>query len=349
MAADVQSFIAQLGSLQASSPLAGQISRLSDGVHEENVILKMLSKRSKKPLTTGGALVEFKIKYNRRRMQAFYGGTELSTEHPEFIKDCSLYRVYKSIDVSYYLTDLIENGIGGKDKTNVTNYVSEKIDDAKEDSAYTVTQDILGDGSTSGDGIVISGDPRQIIGLGRAVETVPTAGNSYGGHTRSASTTWLNNQTHAAGTIGGITTDSMLELLGKCSHGTKKPDLIVCSDVAWRKVHGLVKSDTQIFLSQPVKQVADWGFEHINFMGIPVVSDKNMTGVTYGGVLSAGSMKRMYFLNCKDGLELRVNPKYDFTLQDTIKLGNSSSASSTTSRNALAARAEAQAGSTRRT
>ena len=308
-----ETFMTALTSAQAVSPIATMIQKLSDGVFEETPLLKYLKENCKRPLE-GGPAITFQIKTTATRSQGFSGdGSITVSQSTTDYKKPVLMRNFQVYPVKYNLTDVAIN----KGKDAMVNYVAERIVDAKEGIARTLTLDLYGDGTNSADGTAMTGDP--LVGLALAVEPTPaTSGNSYAGITRSASTTYFNNQyLAAASTIGSLTVSNLEEMTLRCTHGGKTPDLIITNDTAFAKIKALFANDRR-FVPGSSKSI-DGGFPTVfTFNGASLFSDKHLTASSKGGVLSADK-KVIYFLNTKDAMEYRVDPEWDMKLTGTLE------------------------------
>ncbi|MBT9130872.1 MAG: hypothetical protein DDT41_01168 [candidate division WS2 bacterium] len=98
-----------------------------------------------------------------------------------------------------------------------------------------------------------------------------------------------------------LTTSLMRTNYLRVSEGTIKPGLILTSDAQWDRYSSMCEN--KLVLSANGRMLADLGFQVLEFMGTPIVPDKDCP---------AG---HMIMLNL-DWLELRANPGCNFTLTD---------------------------------
>ena len=111
---------------------------------------------------------------------------------------------------------------------------------------------LFGDGTGNGS--------RDFDGLLNAINS--TVYPTYGGINRIEET-WLNGRVNTTG--GAITLDSINAMLGLCTVGHKKPDLILTTQTLYDKVWARVQPQ-QRYLSEK-SELAKVGFSGINFNG----------------------------------------------------------------------------------
>ena len=125
---------------------------------------------------------------------------------------------------------------------------------------------------------------KDITGLKAAI----AATGIYGGINRDTHAWWraksVSNNT--VGVPEDLSLAKMMSLFLAISDGNDRPDLILCGQGTWYEYYKLVETATQ--LTTPMgQQMASYGFQTLEFMGVPVVADPSC------------DEGLMYFLNSK--------------------------------------------------
>jgi len=129
-------------------------------------------------------------------------------------------------------------------------------------------------------------DPKAWDGLWNGIDDGNTFG-TYGGFTRNPGFVYggtgakaLNAYVDSTG--GTISLERLRTAMGKATIGNKKPDLIICRQSIYDQLWWLVQPQ-QRFLGERHADLANVGFEGINFDGAAVVVDMHCPeGVIYG-------------------------------------------------------------------
>ncbi len=317
MAANIPNFIKDLSSLQASGPLYQMIQRLSDGIHEGGVLTNYLNSYGKKAWDQGGEYINWNIVHNNRRATEYYGAQSLDTSTNEFVKQCTIIRAFLTMNVTYFKTDL---RINSGNRAKFIEYVGKQIDIAREGFAETIDLNLLGTSTTRADGTAHA-DNHAIYGLQSIIQDTPgtTTPTSYGGQTRTSSTSWLNAQSLNVASLAALTTSDLKRMMQRCTHMGKSPNLIVCSDPAYRKIFNLAKGENWYRQSD---RATNLGYpDNIFFSGADILPLKAMTGSTEGGLLSS-DLDNIFFLNIGEGLCWYVDPSDDMNLEAPIQPSN---------------------------
>jgi len=120
-------------------------------------------------------------------------------------------------------------------------------------------------------------DSNAITGLAAIVSTTGT----YAGIARSGNTFW---QAQVDTTTEALDDDDMLSQYNLCSNnGEEFPNLIVTTRALYEKYHQMLVPN----IRYEDKQMANLGFEHVTFHGVPIIWDNNCQSGT------------MYFLNTR--------------------------------------------------
>ncbi|QNB45844.1 phage major capsid protein [Thermanaerosceptrum fracticalcis] len=142
-----------------------------------------------------------------------------------------------------------------------------------------------------GDGTGNSG--KDITGLGACV----AASGTYGNISPVDFAGWVAQVDSNSGQARPLNTRMMRRMFLSSSDGPDKPDLIITTDKIWNRYAEMAEGKLQ--LSTNSKMLADLGFQVLEFMGVPIVADKDCTAGT------------MFFLNTKY-LKLRYSPIANF-------------------------------------
>lgn len=143
-----------------------------------------------------------------------------------------------------------------------------------------------------GDGTGNTG--KDITGLGATIATTGT----YGGIDRATYTWWKAVVHSNSGQARPLLTRLMRKLFIALSDGPDHPDIILTTDPLWNRLAEIMEGKIRI-TTKDSAYLADLGFQVIEFMGVPVVNDKEATAST------------MEMLNTKY-LKLRYSPAANF-------------------------------------
>lgn len=145
-----------------------------------------------------------------------------------------------------------------------------------------------------GDGTGNSG--KDITGLGAMISTTGV----YGGIDRATYAWWKAVVYSNGGTARPLTTRLMRKMFLEISDGSDQPDIIITTDKLWNR-YGEMAEGKLTLTNKNSRMLADLGFQVLEFMGKPIVADKDCP---------AGEM---YFLNL-DYVKLRYSPIANFAL-----------------------------------
>jgi len=188
-------------------------------------------------------------------------------------------------------TEELENE--GSD-VRVLNLVRSKVTIAEEGLKKKWATMLYGDGTGNTN--------KDFLGLGIVVADTGTLGGINRGATVGVDgydgSFWKAKVYANGGTARPLTTRLMRTVVLAVSDGPDKPDLIITTDPLWNRL-AEISEGKLVINSQNGKMLADLGFQVLEFMGIPVVSDKDCTA------------NSMFFLNTKY-LKFRIHPGADF-------------------------------------
>lgn len=186
-------------------------------------------------------------------------------------------------------TDEVKNY--GSD-VQVKNAIQAKIKVAEQSLMKQFSSQVYGDGSGNGG--------KDLTGLGAMVANTGV----YGGIDRATYTWWNAVVDSNSGTPRPLNTRLMRKMFLAVSDGPDQPDLIITTDALWNKYAETAEGKLAInsrASSRDGKMLADLGFQVLEFMGKPIVADKDCPAGT------------MLFLNL-DYLKLRYSPIANFSM-----------------------------------
>lgn len=162
-------------------------------------------------------------------------------------------------------------------ETQILQLLAAKVQIVEETFKAAVVTQLYSDGTGNGS--------KDLTGLKAAVAATGT----YGGIDRSANTWWQAKVVSNSGTSGTPATLTLAKMIAtylSISDGNDRPDLILCGQATWYEYYKLVEGKVTV-QTQMGQKMAGYGFQTLEFMGIPIIADPSCTE----GL--------MYFLNSK--------------------------------------------------
>lgn len=152
------------------------------------------------------------------------------------------------------------------------------------------TTQLYGDGTGN--------NSKDIDGLGALFST----SNTYGGISRSLHSWWQPQIKANSNSNRTITEPLLLDAFLSCSDGDDTPDVIFTGLKGWTQYYLLVKGRITLY-TESVKKAQGLGFQTLEFMGKPVIMDRN---------IDESVEVKYYFLNMKY-LHLKAHKAANFT------------------------------------
>lgn len=177
-------------------------------------------------------------------------------------------------------------------ENQVINLLESKMQIAEETLKKKFTAQLYADGSGN--------NSKDIDGLAAMIADT----NTYGGIDRSLYPWWACIRKHNSGTKRTLTELMLLQTFLACSDGDDTPEVIFTDEYGWTQYYLLVKGRITLY-TETVKKAQSLGFQTLEFMGKPVIMDRNMP-------LMAADRTRFYFLNPKY-MNLRYHSAANFT------------------------------------
>jgi hypothetical protein len=268
--------------------------RMVSQILNHSPFLFSLKQKGNTTLTPGGITIGGEIRLTPNSNGKFYFGDEQWNTNREPTAVTVDYD-WKQYGTTVAFTGREERINSGKEAKH--NLVKGRIMTAQESMTNDIAASIFSDGTGS------SG--KEIGGLQFLVADDPTTG-VVGGIDRSVETLWRNqvydfsveSVTASADTIE----DAMHELYLRCSFNNERPTLILAGSTFFRYYETAISNKTTINKPES-KQLADAGFNVLEYKNIPVVYDSNC------------SATRMYMLNMNH-MFFKVHPDANFKLDE---------------------------------
>ena len=183
------------------------------------------------------------------------------------------------LKASQHLLSFQDEELQNSGETQVLQLLKSKIQIVEETLKATVTSQLYSDGTGNGG--------KDITGLAAAIAD----SGVYGGIDRSAHDWWkakvVSNNVSSIGTPADLSLTNMVRTFLSVSDGNDQPDLILCGVATWHEYFKAVENKVEL-TTVLGKEMANYGFQTLEFMGKPVVAD----------------------LNCPEGLMYFLNSKY---------------------------------------
>ena len=259
------------------------IPELVDNFFKSHALLVLLKERAYKPFT-GLKIVEPLIYGELSGVTSYDAYDPVTYDQNTPITAAEYDWKHLVAPIIWPKTDEIKNN--GSD-VQVKDAIQAKVQIAEESLKKAFATQIYGDGTGN------SG--KNITGLGATIATTGT----YGGIDRATYTWWQAKVYANGGTARPLTTRLMRKMFLELSDGPDQPDLIITTDALWNRYAEIAEGKLTLS-NQNSRKLADLGFQVLEFMGVPVVNDKDCPAGT------------MYYLNLKY-LKLRYSPIANFS------------------------------------
>lgn len=164
-------------------------------------------------------------------------------------------------------------------ENQVINLLEAKMQIAEETLKKKFTEQLYGDGTGN------SG--KDIVGL----KAMLSATNTYGNIDRTTYPWWAAIVKANGGTKRTLTELLMLQTFLACSDGDDTPEVIFTNEEGWTQYYLLVKGRITLY-TETVKKAQSLGFQTLEFMGKPVIMDRNLP-------LTGADRTKFYFINPK--------------------------------------------------
>ena len=276
-----------LGQLTATT-LQKYQPKLADNIYKKHVVLNHLKANGGTVMYTGGRELVAPLMYGTNStVQTFDGTDTLDTTYQEGIDAATYDWKFYNVAVAFTMVDKIKN----KGKEQVLSLLKAKIKQAE----LALSEKINGD-------IIKGTDSKGLVGL----FTLSDASSTVGGISGTTYSWWRGNIDSDAVTVSF---SDMRAVKNSCMNGNggSKVSLIVTTQSIYEKLFSLLTATYQFNPTQAAtkegKRLAEASFEMLEFEGIPVVYDEDITS---GGML---------FIN-KDNYKLGIVEDANFAVID---------------------------------
>jgi len=276
-----------LGQLAATT-LQRYQPKLADNIYKKHVVLNHLKANGGTAMYTGGRELVAPLMYGTNStVQTFDGTDTLDTTYQEGIDVATYDWKFYNVAVAFTMVDKIKN----KGKEQVLSLLKAKIKQAE----LALSEKINGD-------IIKGTDSKGLVGL----FTLSDASSTVGGISGTTYSWWRGNIDSDAVTVSF---SDMRAVKNSCMNGNggSKVSLIVTTQSIYEKLFSLLTATYQFNPTQAAtkegKRLAEASFEMLEFEGIPVVYDEDITS---GGML---------FIN-KDNYKLGILEDANFAVID---------------------------------
>lgn len=276
-----------LGQLAATT-LQKYQPKLADNIYKKHVVLNHLKANGGTVMYTGGRELVAPLMYGTNStVQTFDGTDTLDTTYQEGIDAATYDWKFYNVAVAFTMVDKIKN----KGKEQVLSLLKAKIKQAE----LALSEKINGD-------IIKGTDSKGLVGL----FTLSDASSTVGGISGTTYSWWRGNIDSDAVTVSF---SDMRAVKNSCMNGNggSKVSLIVTTQSIYEKLFSLLTATYQFNPTQAAtkegKRLAEASFEMLEFEGIPVVYDEDITS---GGML---------FIN-KDNYKLGIVEDANFAVID---------------------------------
>jgi hypothetical protein len=252
---------------------------LTDNVFNTNAALALLRQKSNVYFKTSGDVIQMPINLGKNlsvKSYTFYDSFDNSPQKGQVNANYGFANYGGFITIS---DDELDTNAG---KEQIVNVLSSKLMICEESINDAINDDIYKDGTGNGS--------KDILGLAAMCETSATPG-AYLGITDS--TNWVNQYVTAtaAAVLSGLTS-----LYLKCADGKEVPDIILANTAFVEEYESANRSaSTGVGISYVNATLADAGFMHMNFKGIPMVIDKALDSAAN----DSGTYGKAFMLNSK--------------------------------------------------
>lgn len=252
---------------------------LTDNVFNTNAALTLLRQKSNVYFKTSGDVIMMPINIGKNqtvKSYSFYDSFDNSPQKGQVNANYGFSNYGGFITIS---DDELDTNSG---KEQIVNVLSSKLMICEESINEAINDDLYKDGTGNGS--------KDILGLAAMCEASTTPG-AYLGITDS--TYWVNQyKTGTSATILSKLTDLYLA----CADGKEVPDIILANTNFVSVYESANRSASSgVGINYVNATLADAGFMHINFKGVPMVIDKSLDS----SANDSGGVGKAYMLNSK--------------------------------------------------
>ena len=277
--------------LLLSTTLKNYRKTLTDNIHKSNAVFYQLKKAGYIKEEDGGERIVEPLMYGKNTTASSYSGYDQLDVTPQEGIDSAEFN-WKQYSASITIDGKTERQNSGQSR--IISVLEAKTRQAEMSLTEQLSTGLFSDGTGNGG--------KDLTGL----EAMVLATGTYGG-INSATYTWW--QAYIESTNEALGLPKMRTAFNTASVGGKDtPTLIVMTQTLYEKYEGLFTGTINMFAGG-TKELADGGFQTLEFKGIPVVWDELCPSGT------------VYFLN-KNHMTLTVHSDANFETTDFVKPEN---------------------------
>ena len=254
---------------------------LHDEVYNSNIFLKKAYEN--KETYDGGQFIQFPVEFDTMPGGTIEGMQKVTTTDKEFITQGRIQRVMYYTQIAISETDKLDNA-GGEGK--ILDLMAVKYEAAKKTMMRNLTAGLFSDNTSSGS------FARRIAGLQYWFPNTQSSGTVAGFNRATYGWFQHNVVNETTSGLAGLTTYKIQGLVGECTDGMERPDLIVTTQTVWDKIWSLADSRQRA----GNEKMINLGYQNIDFSGIPIIVDKQAPT----GKLFAINTKTLKFYVHKD-------------------------------------------------
>ena len=263
---------------------------LADNVSNNNALWRRISEKGRIQVLDGGYEIVEPLDYAENSTYQRYSGYDvLNVSASDVISAAKFDWKQSAVHVTASGLELRQNA----GKNQIINLAKARITNAMRTFANNLSSDMYSDGTTS----------NQMGGLQAVISDAGTG--TVGGIDSATNDWWRNQEIDFDADVSGIFVDegqkTMSEMLNNCSNNLRQdtPDLILSGQNPYEEYEEL----SLVYQRIVNKELADAGFTHQVFKGIPMVWSPACAGT------------RMYFINTRF-LRLKYDPQMNFDMTE---------------------------------
>lgn len=248
--------------------------KAADNITRNLALLSRLNKRGNVMPFSGGTNIFETLEYAQNSTAQFYSGYEAINVSPSQIFSAAQFPIRQAA-AAVSISGLEELQNSGEEQ--IIDLVAGRVKNAENTLQALIEQGMYSDGSA----------PKSINGLQQLVAPVPT--NMVGGIDGATWEFWRNIKFGAVTDGGAPTTSANIRryldtMWVQLQRNTDKPDLLISDNTNWR----LYNESLQPIQRITDKEMADGGFDSLQYLGVPMVLGGGFQGYSSDPVAVGG-------------------------------------------------------------
>ena len=252
--------------------------KIADNVTNNNALLKKLSMKGKIRPFSGGNKILQELSFAENSNSGWYSGYDLLPVGVSDVISAAEYDI-KQAAVPVVISGLEQLQNSGKEQ--MIDLMEARLQVAESTLSNLIVTGLYSDGTGAGG--------KEIDGLNTAVSLTPAVG-AYGGIDPAVFAFWRNAVSDQTGATAANIQGYWNDLWASLVRGADRTDLIMVDNIAWSTYMASLQAQQRFTNTE----MADAGFNNVQFMDAPVVLD----GGVYNGTGTGAPAGTAYFLNC---------------------------------------------------